>query len=351
MALPISLTKDEFRLLTGSSCRLTLMTIELQTLQRHCPLDNDRLHPRTPLEPKNASLSNVGQLETLPLEIIYLILSKLDLQSLTDLRAISWRARALVDGFPPYSAIVQHSSDALRALLSTHMAVHFTAGNIFEALCTQACFNCGDFGPLLDMFTGLRCCLTCVMHSDNLLSVTTFTAKRKFGLNSKTMLTLPTLLSLPGKYSQAGKLYQKRMSLVRVLSATEAASIQHGSNTASQRPLPSISELGIDRQGQNPYRFMGVVRFPSLDQRTGNLDRGVSCQGCEHGPRDPRRGYCNWNTMYSAAGYLEHFQKCQVSQRGKEAVPRYIMDTRPTGEYHQCIPNFRFLGFLGDRRF
>ena len=147
MASPISLTTDEFRFLTWSSPELARMSIQPQSLQKHCPLDNGRLQ-RNAIEGANgpASLSNIGNLEFLPLEVIHSIFNMIDLQSLTDFRAISWRARALVDSLSPYKAIIQHCPDALRALLSTQMAIHFTAQDIFHALCTQAYFGCGQFG-------------------------------------------------------------------------------------------------------------------------------------------------------------------------------------------------------------
>ncbi|KFY79908.1 hypothetical protein V499_01166 [Pseudogymnoascus sp. VKM F-103] len=366
MASPISLTKDEFRLLTWSRPELTRMTIQPQSLQRLCPLDNGLFQPRADYKANNAtSFSNIGDLDALPLEIIHSIFSILDLRSLTDFRALSWRARALVDSFPPYNEIVHHSPDALRALLSTHMAVHFTAQDIFDALCTQACFGCGQFGPFLDMFTGHRRCITCVAYSDRLLSMTASSAKREFNLNSKTLRTLPTLLSLPGQYTESERIYRRRISLVRMLSATAARSMQHDDSKASHRrsrPLrrrlpqpphfhpPPISNQMLqqfDSHGQNPYRFMAMVRFPTLDRRTGNLDWGVSCQACRLGPRDERRGYSNWNTVYSAAGYMEHFQKCQVSQIGRRVVPDYIL---PAGR-DQCSSDARFLGFLSNFKF
>jgi hypothetical protein len=175
------LTKDGFRLLTWPRPGLSRMTIQPQSLQRQCPLDNDRLQPLAATNP--ASHSKIGALEALPPEILCSIFMLLDLQCLTDFRAVSWGARALVDSIPTYNAIVQHSPDALRALLSTRMAGHFTAQDIFETLCTQACVGCGQFGPLLDMFTAHRYCITCVTHSDNTLSMPTSCARREFGLD------------------------------------------------------------------------------------------------------------------------------------------------------------------------
>ncbi|KAL2072746.1 hypothetical protein VTL71DRAFT_12089 [Oculimacula yallundae] len=235
MASPPCLTTDEFRLLTWSRPELTRMTIQPQSLQRHCPLNNSRLQESTLSEAKcTAFPSNIGDLKALPIEIIHLV-------------ALSWRARALIDSFPPYNAIVKHSPDVLRAVLSTHMATHFTAQDIFDALCTQACLSCQQFGPFLDLFTGHRHCVTCVIYSDNLLSISASSAKKEFGLSSKSMRTLPTLLSIPGQYTESERAYQRRISLVRRLSAAAAGSMQQEDSNAS---LPRTTPLGRRRVPQ-----------------------------------------------------------------------------------------------------
>jgi hypothetical protein len=223
------------------------------------------------------------------------------------------------------------------------------------------------FGPFLDLFTGQRCCITCVINLDSLIAVPASAAKWAFGLNSKKMrtLSLPTLLSLPEQYAESGRRYGRRVSLVRVLSASAAQSMRHeGLNISGRRlrslgrPLsqqpqirsPQISPLslqGMDGRGQNRYRFMPMLRIPTLDRRTGNLDWGVSCRACRFGPRDERRGYYDWQTVYSAAGYIEHFQKRQLSQIGRKEVPRHISHT----EGNQCMADARFLGFLSNFKF
>ena len=92
---------------------------------------------------------------------------------------------------------------------------------------------------------------------------------------------------------------------------------------------------------------MAMIRLPFLDRRTGNFDWEVSCQACRLGPRDERRGYYNWNTVYSAAGYMEHFQKCEVSQIERKVVPGYIV---PIGSNHGSS-DAKFLGFLSNFKF
>ncbi|KAE9369356.1 hypothetical protein N431DRAFT_485268 [Stipitochalara longipes BDJ] len=368
MASPTSLSQDEFRLLTWPRPQLSRMTIQPESLEKYCPLDNDQLRHHTMFNASIASstsLPSIGSLKILPPEILHSIFNMLDLKSLTDFRAISWQARALVDSLQPYNAIIQHCPDALRALLSTHMAVHFTAQDIFKALCAEACSGCGQFGPFLDMFTAHRYCITCVIYSDDLLSMTTAAAKTKLGLNAKMMRRLPTLLSVPGQYTESERMYQRRMSLVRVMAVSAARSTQQHDLKALHRrtrpprppppPPPPIPTTPFvpnllrrsDRHGQNPYRFMAMLRFPSLDRQTGNLDWGVSCQACRLGPRDKRRGYCDWNTVYSAPGYMEHFQKCELSRKGKAEIPRYA--GHASGD--ETISSARFLAFLSNFKF
>lgn len=340
MASPISLTNDEFRLLTTPRPQLSRMTIQLEALQKHCPLDNGRFQPGP-----TAAHSSIGDLEAFPLEIIHSVFDVLDLQSLTDFRTVSWSARALVDNFPPYDAIVRHCPDALRALLSTHMAAHFTCGNISQALTTQACLDCGQFGPFLDLLTGHRRCLTCAIYSEHPMSMTASSAKKKIGLKLKAMRTLPTLLSLPGEYSERERTYRRRTSLVSTLSVIAAAAAQDKDSDASRlgrRRITLPLTRRLYRYGWNPHRFMTLIRFPAVDLKTGNLDWGVCCQACCLGPRDENRGYYDWNTTYSAVGYLEHFQKCQVSQMARNKASEYIV---PAGG-DQSNSDYRFFEFL-----
>lgn len=311
MASHPSLTEDEFHFLTWTRPSLSRITIEPEELERHCPLDNARLERRGTHQPNtHVRLLNIWNMRALPLEITHLILSLLDLKSLTDFRAVSWDSRALVDGLPEYGTIIQHAPNALRALLSTNMALYFTTTNLFRALSKQDCFICGEFGPFLDLFTCQRCCLNCVINSKALLSIPIYVAKQVFGLNSEMLSTLPTFLSLPGQYTESKKTCPRRISLLRLESIINAQ--QDNSMASPQAPTLQSVQVPWDSHVENSHRFMPMVRIPTLDQSTGKLDWGVSCQGCRFSRRDRTRGYYDFNTLYSAAGYLEHFQSCSV---------------------------------------
>ena len=295
----------------------------------------------------------MGRLSILPPEILDSILNMLDLENLTHFRAISSRSRASVDNVSSYNGIIQHCPNALRALLSTQMATHFTPQDIFETLCTPACSGCGKFGPFLDMFTARRYCFRCIKFSDDLLTMTVTLAKTEFALTSKAVRALPTLLSIPGMYSDLKRWYKRRFSLVRITAASALPSAkQHdshlllggpGESTGAGALLHCSPELlqYINSKRHRPYRFMAVLRFPHLDRPTGILDWGVFCQACRLAPKGLRRACRDWRTFYSASGYMEHFQKCEASQMGRAVAHKYTY-----GDYWAPIWTPRFLRYL-----
>lgn len=145
------------------------------------------------------------------------------------------------------------------------------------------------------------------------------------------MRKLSTLLSIPGQYSEGEKMWERRTSLVRILPARATRSQHHEQ---------------FDGHNQNSYRFIAMIRFPSLDRQTGNLDWGVSCQACRFSP-DTRRGYRDWNIFYSASGYMEHFQTCETSQGVKAMAPLYV--DPDCGD--QDVSKARFLEYLKNLKF
>src|SRR2546430_7279285 len=90
---------------------LTNATLDPEKLARCCPLDNRRR------ESTNVDVT-LGVLDVLPLELLNTVLLKLDLRSLTTLRAVNRCARLTVDVIPQYKRIFTHSPRVLRAALS-----------------------------------------------------------------------------------------------------------------------------------------------------------------------------------------------------------------------------------------
>jgi hypothetical protein len=327
--VPTALTEREFRLLTWTRPGLSQQTISPHLLQKHCPLDNGRHDPHNN-QPRSPPLGVLWH--GFPVEITHSILKLLDLQSLTDFRAVSWDARALVSTVSPYQAIVQHAPDALRALLSTETAVYFTAQDIYDALCERKCFLCERFGPFLDLFTGHRCCLICTEKSMQILS----TVKKDLRFSSCVTDTLRTLRSLPGKYSPyVMKEVKGRKILVRVDEAISAFRREFDLGP-EKFPITDRNWQQVERNGP-VCRYMSMIRIPVLDRQAGTLDWYVSCQACRLATRDGEKyGYSPSTygdyTMYSASEYMKHFQKCQMSQRARIIIADYLKSAKDSQE-------------------
>jgi hypothetical protein len=322
MATEMTLTDNEFSLLTSKCPDLDEMAIDLESLRAKCPLDNDLFHPLRAKTNTPVSFSSIGTLDSFAPEIMHMIFDSIDLQTLTNFRRVSKRARPVLDSHPPYKAVIQHCPDALRALLSTQRAASFEARDIYEALCTQSCHGCGEFAPLLDLFSASRYCTDCVANLDATWSIEGRIARRKILGGSKTMMSkLPKLLSLPGRYSERSRLYKKRLTLVR---ATAAFWIRSGTVPQSPATIPWDDDqhqmVSPDRFIFNSLRFMAVIRIPYLDPRTGILEWGVSCEACRLVPVDESRGSRDSKVLYTASGYLDHFQTCEMSHRGKAEI-------------------------------
>jgi hypothetical protein len=339
---PEPLTKSEFHSLTESLADLPGSTIdEIPTLKAPCPLDYGH-HESKKVENLPCSTSDLFRI--IPAEIIQKILSILDLQSLTDLRRVSWGVRALVDTVPPYKALMKYSRNTIRALLSTETAIYSTPQDIFDELCRQDCFICGDFGPLLDMFTGRRCCVDCVTYSQQLRSIEISSAEQ-LGLSESTIRKLRTVHTLATSESLIRKLdAQPRQKLVRYVEAKTVA-VELG----KARDLDSW-ECFMVTSPEHIRRFLPMMRFPTLDRRSGTFEMGVSCRACDLGRRFSRPGEEKKSKLfvhYTFSGYTEHFKHCRQSQINRDHA-KLLAEIKSTtndvmSRFEQVLRNIDYL--------
>lgn len=190
-----------------------------------------------------------------------MVLNLLNLQTINDFRAVCWHTPSLVDNLVPYCAIVKHVPNALRALIGTRMAINFTAEDIYETLCIEERFNCENFGPYLDLFTGRRYWYICVTRLKQLLSMPADLAKKMFHLSTEQMSRLPTLISVS----------RERMSFVRMLSADAVAQLDN-----LVLPPPAFRNLGCTARlflqfrafnYCDHHRFVTMVKIPVINRR------------------------------------------------------------------------------------
>lgn len=320
--------------------------------------------PKTSPIHRNATKPTLGPLDTLPLELLQLILSLLDFQSLSRLSRASLTAKATVEALPAYREFLEHAPDVLIALERTRILHYHSAALLRRTLRTNQCVSCFGFGAFLFLPTCERVCFQC-LHENHALRVTTLELARKcFSLPTIHLKRIPILHSIPGSYSVLFHIWRpKEYRLVSVKQAKQLAIQVRGSAENVARLLPPtpppdmpardfwifkrFHEAPLDppacdlsqkpeksNLAKDDFGGMASIRMPSL---TGtSADRGRLCKGCRlvnelHsqgtlptavlenlvpqgiGPRRPLLALMN--RLHSREGFLEHIKICYGAGR------------------------------------
>lgn len=110
-----------------------------------------------------AATSDLGLLESLPLEVLQLIIENLDLTSVLHFTHTNKRAREVVSRDLLVPAIRGHALNSLRAAFQTKTSCHLTIRDLDSGLRTTCCVFCFKAGELLYLPTCQRCCLGCTV--------------------------------------------------------------------------------------------------------------------------------------------------------------------------------------------
>ena len=348
------------------STELDRMCLEAELLARCCPLDNSQDHfHRTPI--------SSSMLETLPLELRNAILVQLDIQSLTNLRRVSQSSRLAVEDIPQYRTLLAQAPELLRAVLSHGIARWTLIEDLFDALTSQTCALCGDFGPFVYLLSCSRACFACIAHNPNFCPQLASSAKERYLFDDRALADLPTLRSLPGSSDSI----LAHLHLVDRNAAKETAIALQNQFEETQKALgnwpmrrsfpllrtaPSFLERSqwfftspwgrailqekndkVDYQvdprrritlNSRIPRFVGVIRVPSLHRASGKVEWGFSCKGCKRGRRSysPLLGpFWGLGRMYSQDGFLEHLECC-TADLPNERWPESLASTMTGSE-------------------
>ena len=316
---------------------LDQMCLGADMLARCCPLDNSQ--KRCHGEPIFS-----GMLETLPRELQNLIFVQLDLQSLTNLRRVSQNSRLVVDDISQYKIIRAQAPQLLRAVLCHGIGPWTLIKDLFDALTSQACTLCGDFGPFIYLLSCSRACYACIFFDPQFCPRLASSVKAKYELDDKAMAGLPTLRSLPRFSAHWQNRHWEQLALVDRKAAKEAVMalfkaepgywpsswknrsepmtysqlIMLENNEEVDNQLRPIRKMAIDTRAPH---LMGIIRVPWLSRVSGKLEWGVSCKGCHRFPESisKRRATSRATSkiMYSQDGFLEHLERCTAGLPNK----------------------------------
>jgi hypothetical protein len=180
--------------------------------------------------------TDLGTLGLLPLELLHMSISQLDIQTLADFRRVSQRAMQVVDSIPLFKKIVTRAPLVLRAILNIGVGQWITCEELYDELCTAECRSCGEFGECLYILgTCERVCFICFSEKKRFLPLSRREAIRKFGLTQRIVDALPRMKSIPGIYSERERNFCVRRNLVDSKSARRAGIALHGSSIAMKR--------------------------------------------------------------------------------------------------------------------
>ncbi|KAJ2967696.1 hypothetical protein NQ176_g9537 [Zarea fungicola] len=258
-----------------------------------------------PLPRQWQTLHSLGQLDSLPTEVLQLMLDHLDFLSLARLARTARRGQELVASFPAYHLVRRHASETLAALSAMSILYLHSASLLREALHSSECSCCGNFGAFLFLLSCERCCFQCISTKPALWVLPRPDASKCFNLSAKQLKALPSARSLSGKYCVLFDISRTRpLHLVSVRAAKKLALQVHGSEAAVTSHVPSArlsnnlqgnlallqhTQLDFSKHdpflGSNPgndwYNGMATIRFPHLPVAHEDSDWGSWCRGCK----------------------------------------------------------------------
>ena len=269
----------------------------LTTTEAHSTLSN---HVRTD------RVSSLGILDRLPPELMSMILHTLDVQSIARFASVSFRGNTFVQSQRAYQDLVTFAPHALLALGRVGLIGLHSIAELHNALQTERCTICIEYGAFLFLPTCERCCWECLRYNPSFRMLLPKEAKRYFGLSERHLKQLPTLEVIPGKYGISAKPTPGHCRLVSVKAARALGLQVQGSaeglaqalakRCKSTRTLitgryfqnePAVSHgqdlLLLPSQGNIPTNdFLGMasIPFPSLS-KSGRIENGLWCRGCQ----------------------------------------------------------------------
>ncbi|KAK2051999.1 hypothetical protein LY76DRAFT_359444 [Colletotrichum caudatum] len=264
----------------------------------------------TPFE--RTSDMGLGSLDRLPLELRHDTLLHLDIRSLFNLRQTNLRSRATVDSLKQYQMVATHGLNLLCALLRTKLATGVSLCEFYDVLCTKTCTLCGKFGGFVSLLTWNRCCFVCLQRAPETQVRTLAAVRKQLNLAKAQSNQLTSFKTLPGIYSMKESVHKSRITVV---SLHDAISVSRPQPHALPQADSVSSEL------YQKYNFMGSCALPYYDRRTGRVEHGISCAGCQLalekdiiGSRGEKWAFEVRDMVYAQDDFLEHFRWCEQAQ-------------------------------------
>lgn len=283
--------------------------------------------------------AELGILDSLPPELMSMVLRRLDLLSFFRFRQVNRRARIVSTNLWEYHLVSQYGLEGLRGLLRADLAYCFTIDHLYWSLLTDKCSACGAFGGHLFFFTAERCCLGCLQSSAHyrVFSVSAFTKLTRVSRIRLSRVPGLHLRTVPGIYNMMKTPARRPKDLVFEEKATQTLLATGAIGEDAIQKLRSKAE-------QPGQRFMAATAYPYYGLEDATLDYGVSCKGCQARLEALRDGFKDRDRIFSRQGFLSHFPYCE---EGQQLWAQSQGGTRPVDE-PEVTRRGGFFNRLGD---
>ncbi|KAF9771018.1 hypothetical protein IL306_011367 [Fusarium sp. DS 682] len=276
-----------------------------------------------------SSPKNLGKLEKLPQDIIVKIATHLDVESFLRFRNVNGKAHSITSQLPEFRKIMRHAPRAVVSLIRTGLSAHVSFGSLYQALTSEKCEICDDFGALLFLPTCTRCCHNCLRKESSMAVVGTEEILMycpDFPIYGKDN-SLKDLIKILDDSAMRTFKVQKWQQLGRV------SKKKRGVLADDLLAHPMGKDLSKDIKGLFykewlHYRAAACIQFPYLNTSKGVADKGVSCEGCQHAfdvmTDQPSGIYGNSQVpvgsegrdrCYTKDGFKKHFETCEAAQQ------------------------------------
>jgi len=259
-------------------------------------LDNRPFKVRFPRrrkgQPLPQPLHSLGQIDTLPLELLCQVLLELDVPTLTAFRRVNRQALTVVDSIPQYRRVFQHCSHLLQAIVVSG-ANSFNFNKLYTCLSTSHCTNCAEFGGYLYLINCQRICFFCLDRNKVYLPVEESSAIG-IGFKKDLLEQLPHIVSLSGRYNYFNRRSRRR---VKLYDRTALRLLAGEGMKTSVRWNP-------DWRMRQAMLYMAIVPVPQLTL-DGGVDWGLHCLACTK--RDDGIWLLSRFT-FTRTGMLDHFE-------------------------------------------
>ncbi|KAH8754776.1 hypothetical protein F5883DRAFT_431145 [Diaporthe sp. PMI_573] len=306
----------------------------------------------------------LGILDSLPLEVLNVVISVLDIAAMSRFKAVNRRAFQVVNAHPQVQLLIWQAQEVLRGFFAVKLAATVTVETLVARLAESRCVECGDFGGYMYLLTLERFCAWCAQKTDRIVAVQELVALARFGLTPEALRSIPRFEKFPAPTHHEPD-EGKYLPLFDRESVLKAAIARHGSEEAmtEEDALPKAlqkaeEERELSTSCQDPHisqslRCAALLRVPWLNTKRRIAEWGFHCVGCLHRrwlhtavPRDnDKQTYFRRDFLVSTfEGHLEEFGPIlDDGHHTRRCCEQGICNKRAHCHCKVCRPNERIM--------